>query len=41
MTGRLIRISPYAVWMLKNEDQNNSEYEYFLRCGKWFLKGET
>ena len=26
-----IRISTYLVWMQENADQNNSEYEHFLR----------
>ena len=29
-----LRISPYSVQMRKNADQNNSEYEHFLRSEK-------
>ena len=29
--GEVLRISPYSVRMRENTDQNNSEYEYFLR----------
>ena len=27
----MLRISPYSVWMRENVDQNNSEYDQFLR----------
>ena len=29
--GEIFRISPYFVRMWENADQNNSEYEHFLR----------
>ena len=29
--GDILCISPYSVWMRENADQNNSEYEHFLR----------
>ena len=29
--GEILRISPYSVQMRENTDQNNSEYEHFLR----------
>ena len=33
----IFRISPYSVRMRENADQNNSEYEHFLRSGCFFL----
>ena len=29
--GEILHISPCLVWMRENADQNNSEYEHFLR----------
>ena len=36
--GEILRISPYSVRMQENADQNNSEYEHFLRSGSQSLK---
>ena len=36
--GEIRSISPYSVWMRKNEDQKNSEYGHFLRCDTLSLK---
>ena len=33
--GEIFRISPYFVRMWENADQNNSEYEHFLRSSNW------
>ena len=32
--GKILRISPYLVWMRENVDQNKSEYGHFLRSGE-------
>ena len=33
--GETLQISPYSVQSWENTDQNNSEYEHFLRSGRF------
>ena len=33
----VLGISPYSAWMWENADENNSEYDHFLRS-VWFRK---